>query len=141
VLFTNEENGLRGATEYAAAHPAAAHVMALEADSGGFAPRGFSLEGNDVALGQLVDIVSLLEDIGAGRAETGHSGADVGPLVRGGTPGLGLSVDGARYFDYHHTHADTLDKVDRGDLKKSVAAVAVLAFVVADMPDRFGEPR
>ncbi len=140
VLFTNEENGLRGAKEYAAAHAKEPHVMAIEADSGGFAPVGFSLDGEDpTALAQLVDIVTLLEGIGAGRTEAGgHGGADIGPLARAGVPALGLWVEGSRYFDYHHTNADTLDKVDPEHIKKNVAAVAVMAYVVADMPARFG---
>jgi carboxypeptidase Q len=140
VLFTNEENGLRGATEYAKAHADELkdHVMAMEADSGGFAPIGFSVDGNEVAQQQAAEIASLLDGIGATHTEAGHAGADIGPLSKAGVPALVLDVDGSRYFDYHHTAADTLDKVNPDDLKKAVAAAAVLTYVVADMPERFG---
>ncbi len=63
-------------------------------------------------------------------------GADIGPLMEEGVPGLGLSVDGSRYFWYHHTDADTIDKLDPREMSLCVAAMAVMAYVVADMPER-----
>lgn len=138
VLFTNEENGLRGAKQYAKDHAAefANMVLAVEADSGGYAPVGFSLaDPAPVArVAKLRDIASLLAPIGASRVLTGHGGADIGQLT--GVPQIGLITDGRTYFDIHHTEADTLDKVDPAALAKDVAAVAVLAYIVADMPDR-----
>ncbi|HWM88311.1 MAG TPA: M20/M25/M40 family metallo-hydrolase, partial [Kofleriaceae bacterium] len=138
VLFTNEENGLRGARQYAADHAAElpAHVMAMEADSGGFAPRGFEVQGSDKTMRQMADIASLLQPIDAHRTEPGEGGADIGVLAGAGVPLLGLWVERSRYFHYHHTDADTLDKVDPRDLARDVAAVAVIAYVVADMPER-----
>jgi carboxypeptidase Q len=135
VLFTNEENGGRGSKDYATRHAAAVskHVLAIESDGGGFAPRGFNVDGTPAAIAMVKDIVSLLEPIGATRARKGYGGADIAPLAKLGVPALGLWVDGSRYFDYHHTHADTFDKVDAKDLAKGVAAVAVFAYVVADM--------
>jgi carboxypeptidase Q len=143
VLFTNEENGLRGAREYFAAHAAEVdrHVMALEADSGGFAPQGFQFQGSDAALEQLKDIASLLEPIKATMITRGFAGADIMDLARAGVPSLGLDMDGSTYFDYHHSHADTLDKVNPEHLAQDVAAVAVVAYVVADMPARLGGER
>jgi carboxypeptidase Q len=140
VLFTNEENGLKGARQYVIDHAAemTRHVMALEADTGVFAPRGFSVEGDADAVRRATDIASLLEPIGATRITTGHSGADVGELVDKGVAGLGLSMDSSTYFDVHHTDADTLDKVRPEDLRRDVAAVAVMAYVVADMPEKLG---
>ncbi|HEU5056387.1 MAG TPA: M20/M25/M40 family metallo-hydrolase [Kofleriaceae bacterium] len=140
VLFTNEENGLRGAKQYVVDHAAEmkGHVMALEADTGVFAPRGFSVEGDADAVRRATDIASLLEPIGATRITAGHSGADVGELVDKGVAGLGLSMDSSTYFDYHHTHADTLDKDRPEDLRRDIAAVAVMAYVVADMPEKLG---
>ncbi len=141
VLFTNEENGLRGAAGYAAAHAAevGGHVAALESDSGGFAPRGLEVaiggDGSDEVMAQLADLVTLLAPLGATTLErSDHPGADIAPLTRQGVLGLGLSTDGRRYFDIHHTHADTLDKVDPQALADGVAAVAVLAYVLADLP-------
>lgn len=141
VLFTNEENGIRGARAYARDHGAEDHVMALESDSGAFAPLGFRVQAGDPALAQMRDIVTLLAPIDATWAEQGFSGVDIMPLAQAGVPTLGLEVDGATYFDYHHTHADTLDKVDPAQLARNVAAVAVVAYVIADMPARFGGPR
>ena len=141
VLFTNEENGLGGARAYYRDHKDEVdrHVMALESDSGAFAPLGFRVQSNDIALRQMQDIASLLESIGATRALKSFSGADLIPLAQAGVPTLGLHVDISKYFDYHHTHADTLDKVDPTHLAQNVAAVAVAAYVIADMPERFGQ--
>ena len=140
VLFTNEENGLNGAEQYVAQHAAelGTHVLALEADTGVFAPRGFEVEGDADALRRATDIASLLEPIGGHRVEAGHSGADVGELVAKGVVGLGLSMDSSTYFDYHHSQADTLDKIRPEDLRRDIAAVAVMAYVVADMPEKIG---
>lgn len=137
VLFTNEENGLRGAEAYAKDHAAELpkHVLALEADSGSFAPRGFSVETKDKdpkVVERYAQIAALLAPIGATRVRAGGSGADLIPLIPKGVVGLGLDVDGKTYFDTHHTEADTLDKVDPATLADSVAAVAVLAYVAAD---------
>jgi carboxypeptidase Q len=141
VLFTNEENGLRGAIAYAEGHAGsvAQHVMAMEADSGGFAPHGFSVEGNELALAQMRDIMTLMAPLGATSLEAGDSGADLIPLARAGVPGLGLRTEPSRYFDYHHTPADTLDKVDPAHLAGNVAMAAIAAYVIADMPERFGQ--
>jgi Zn-dependent M28 family amino/carboxypeptidase len=139
VLFTNEENGVRGARAYAEAHRAeiGKHVLALESDSGGFAPVGFDVQVKDDAarprvLERIAAIGALLESFGASRVREGGSGTDVAPLAEGGVPALGLRVDGRTYFDYHHTEADTLDKVDRAALDRNVAALAYLAFALAD---------
>lgn len=147
VLFTNEENGIRGARAYAEAHreEVAKHVLALESDSGGFAPRGFEVQVKDAAarprvLERIAAIGALLESFGASRVREGGSGTDVGPLVEAGVPGLGLSVEGRTYFDIHHTEADTLDKVNPQHLADNVAAVAVLAYLVADWPTRIDAP-
>lgn len=140
VLFTNEENGLRGATTYAESLAGAtgSHVMAMESDSGCFAPFGFSVEAGEHALAQMRDIASLLEPLGASRAEPGFSGADIMGLARAGVPSLGLRTEPSRYFDYHHTDADTLDKVDPVHLAGNIAVAATVAYVIADMPQRFG---
>ena len=138
VLFTNEENGGRGSKGYLARHEGELpnHVMALESDSGSFDPRGFQVSGSEGAIPKLRAIASLLAPIKATEVEKGYSGADVEGLESHGVVGLGLWVDESHYFDYHHTQADTLDKVDPDELARDVAAIAVMAYVVADMPER-----
>jgi Zn-dependent M28 family amino/carboxypeptidase len=146
VLFTNEENGLRGGRAYAKDHAAElpSTVLAIESDSGGFAPRGFSVQTKpdvqDRVKARITEIASLLAPIKATRVTVGHGGADIGPMVPSGVPTLGLDTDGRTYFDIHHTDADTLDKVDPAALADDVAAVAALAYVIADMPDRVDAP-
>ena len=66
----------------------------------------------------------------------GGGGADIGPIMREGVPGMGLKVDGSRYFWYHHTAADTIDKVDQDEFNRCIATMAVMAYVVADMEER-----
>jgi carboxypeptidase Q len=143
VLFTNEENGTRGAKGYAEQHKAelGKHVLALESDSGGFAPRGFGIGHKDAdaakrVRARLTEIAALMGPLGKLRVEEGHGGTDIEPMEAFGVPQVGLEVNGEKYFDYHHTEADTLDKVNPQDLADMVAAVAVLAYVVADLPDR-----
>jgi Zn-dependent M28 family amino/carboxypeptidase len=143
VLWTNEENGLAGGKAYANAHAAGPgrHVAALECDSGCFAPRGFNVGHEDpkreaAALARMRDIVTLLEPLGAAKTGTGGGGADIGPLGKQGVTLIGHEVDSSTYFDYHHTHADTLDKVNPEHLRQNIAAVAVLAYVLAEMPER-----
>jgi len=137
VLWTNEENGLRGATAYRDAHAAeiSRHVMAMESDAGVFAPEGFNVAGTADAVAMVSGIATLLESIGAAKVVPGGAGADVGPLTAAGVPGLGLDVDGTRYFWYHHSEADTVDKLDPREVARCVAAMAVMAYVVADMPE------
>ena len=137
VLWTNEENGLRGATAYRDAHAAELdrHVLAMESDGGVFAPQGFSVDGSEEMLAMMAQLAPLLEPIGATRMRAGGAGADVGPLTRAGVPGLGLQVDGTRYFWYHHSEADTMDKLDPREVAQCVAAMAVMAYVIAEMPE------
>ncbi len=144
VLWTNEENGLAGARSYAARHQDELHVAGIESDSGGFKPEGLSIDMADddkeqIALQQLTQILNLLEPLGATRAKTGYSGADVGQLKPSGAACLGLEVDGRLYFNTHHTWADTVDKVDPDELTDCAITVAVAAYVIADLPQRLGE--
>ena len=138
VLYTNEENGLRGGNAYRDAHRAelSKHVLAIESDSGVFRPEGFGLAATAPlqVRSNLQEIAKLLSGIGAdGIAATG-GGADIGPIMREGVVGASLDVEGSRYFDIHHTPADTLDKVNPQELALCVATMAVMAYVVADMP-------
>lgn len=135
ALWTNEENGLRGGTQYAADHAEESHVLAMESDAGVFSPLGFGFTGSDEAFARMQEVGTLLERIGARRITRGGGGADIGPLMRTGVPGMGLVVDGTRYFWYHHSDADTLDKLDPDEFARCVAALAVVAYVVADMEE------
>ncbi|UCD24276.1 MAG: M20/M25/M40 family metallo-hydrolase [Gemmatimonadota bacterium] len=138
VMWTNEENGLRGGNAYRDAHRTELdnHILAIESDAGVFEPQGFGFTGSDAAFEMVSQIGSLLDAINAGRITRGGGGADIGPIMREGVPGMGLSVDGSKYFWYHHTHADTIDKLDPREVALSVAALAVMSYVVADMEER-----
>jgi carboxypeptidase Q len=144
VLWTNEENGSRGATAYATTHKADRHVMAMESDSGVARPLGIGAGASDSLKAEKVratarEIQALLKGIGIEFVREGGGAADIGPLVAAGVPSVGLVVDDTRYFDVHHTPADTMDKINRNDLTLNVAAAAVIAYIVADMPARLGE--
>jgi carboxypeptidase Q len=137
VLWTNEENGLRGATGYRDAHRTELddHVLAIESDAGVFRPTGFGFGGSDSAFTIVREIARLLAPIGADTITRPGGGADIGPIMALGVPGMGLQVDGTRYFWYHHTDADTIDKLDPAEVARCVAALAVMAFIVADLPE------
>jgi carboxypeptidase Q len=137
VGWTNEENGGRGGQAYRDAHRAEVdrHVLAIESDGGVFKPQGFSFTGSDAALDMLKQMASLLDRIDAGTIVKGGAGADIGPIVALGVPGLGLTVDGTKYFWYHHTEADTVDKLDPNDMARCVATMAVMAYLAADMAE------
>ena len=137
VGWTNEENGGRGGQAYRDAHRAEVdkHVLAIESDGGVFKPQGFSFTGSDAAVDMLKQIALLLDRIDAGAMVKGGGGADIGPIMALGVPGLGLNVDGTKYFWYHHTEADTIDKLDPNEMARCVAAMAVMAYVAADMPE------
>ena len=137
VLWTNEENGLRGGNAYRDnyADQLDKHVLAMESDGGVFKPSAFGFTGSDEALDIVQQIGSLLDRIEAGTINRGGGGADIGPIMREGVPGAGLQVDGSKYFWFHHTNADTNDKLDPEEMARCVAAMAVLAYVVADLPE------
>jgi carboxypeptidase Q len=139
VLWTNEENGGKGALRYRDAHTSqlASHVLAMESDNGVFTPRGFRFSGSDAALARVQQVAALLHPIGADKVsrEKESPEADIAPLVERGVPGVGLDVDRTRYFWFHHSDGDTLDKLDPAELARCVAAMAVMAYVVADLPD------
>lgn len=137
VLYTNEENGLRGGNAYRDAHRTelTKHILAIESDSGTYRPQGIGLAATASlqARANLQEILKLLAGIGADRVAASGGGADIGPITREGVPGASLNVDGP-YFDIHHTHADTLDKIDPKNLALCVATMAVVAYTVADTP-------
>lgn len=137
VLFANEENGLRGATEYArlAGEKKEKHLLALETDGGGFAARGFNI-GNAAGDAHLkaARFKPLFEPYGVFIFQAGRGGADVGPLMAKGNTVAGLIPEAQRYFDVHHTRADTIDKVNKRELELGTAAMAALVYLV----DQYG---
>jgi carboxypeptidase Q len=139
VLYTNEENGTRGGTAYRDAHRAELpnHLLAIESDSGVYRPEGFGLAATAPlqVRSNLQEIAKLLSGIGADQIGPSGGGADIGAIMREGVVGASLDVAGEHYFDIHHTQADTLDKVNPRELALCVATMAVMAYVVADLPE------
>ena len=150
VFWVNEENGGKGGEAYRqwVGDKLSNQVAAIEMDGGAERPLGFGFGNFGGRRGQtgaapdadsmatLKQIGKLLERIGAGEITPGGGGSDIGPLTREGVPGLSPRTVGAHYFDWHHTEADTLDKVDLDDFRKNIAGLAVMSYVLADMPGR-----
>lgn len=139
VLWTNEENGLRGANAYRDAHRAEAanHVFALESDSGVFAPARLGFTGSSEARVLMTDIGTLLAPLGMQTIGEGGGGADIGPIAQAGNvPMMAYQGDATRYFTIHHTPADTVDRIAPEEISKAAAAIATVTYVVAEMPER-----
>ena len=139
VLFTNEENGLRGGNAYRDAYlkQADQHVLAIESDSGVFAPSRLGFTGSDAAQTMMRDIGSLLTPLGMQDIGPGGGGADIGPIAQAGkVPMLAYQGDSTRYFTIHHTPADTVDRIAPDEVSKAAAALAVVTYAVADAKER-----
>ncbi len=136
AFWVNEENGGRGGEAYRAwiGDGISQQVAAIEMDGGAETPRGYGASVDEASMGVLKQIGALLDRVGAGEITGGGGGSDIGPLMRDGVPGLSERTTGAHYFDWHHTEADTLDKVDPEDFRKNLASLAVMGYVLADMP-------
>jgi carboxypeptidase Q len=136
VAWTNEENGSRGATGYRDAHRAEMdkHVMAMESDNGVFKPFGIGITAGEGGREMAAEIASLLKSFGADSTAIGGTDADTGPLSALGVPTMSPLVDGTKYFWYHHSMADTMDKLSPREIAECVALMAVTAYVIADMP-------
>ncbi len=141
VFWTNEENGSAGGAAYRAMVGDKIHnyVASIEMDGGAEKPVGFGVSPGGTALAQVKEIGRLLAPIGADTISEGGGGADIGPLMRDGVPGLGLFTVGTHYFDWHHTRTDTVDKINPRDFQQCIAAMAVMSYVLADMPERLGQ--
>jgi hypothetical protein len=139
IAWANEENGLRGGQGYAEAHAAElpSCVAAIESDLGAAHPLGFDMMVSPAARNWLRPVQEALSTIGANLmvGSTYPPGADISPLAKSGVPLFGILQDGRTYFNYHHTAADTLDKVVPSELQENAAAMAVLAVALADMPE------
>lgn len=137
VLFTNEENGIRGGNGYRDAHgkEAANHILAVESDSGVFQPARMGFSGSEAARAIINDIASLLKPIGMSEITGGGGGADIGPIATlGKVPMLAYGGDATKYFTIHHTPADTVERIDPKEVQIAAASLTAVIYVVADMP-------
>ena len=136
VLFMNEENGLRGGNKYAkeAKRKDENHIFALESDSGGFTPRGFSFDCSDGNFNQVLSWKSLFEPYLIHNFKKGGSGADIGSLKNENIVLAGLRPDSQRYFDYHHASSDTFDAVNKRELELGAATMTALVYLY----DKYG---
>ena len=136
VLFMNEENGLRGGNKYAeeVQRKGEKHVFALESDSGGFTPRGFSFDCSDVSFNQVLSWQPLFKPYLIHYFEKGSSGADVGPLKTDSNVLAGLRPDSQRYFDHHHASNDTFDAINKRELELGAATMTSLVYLF----DKYG---
>jgi Zn-dependent M28 family amino/carboxypeptidase len=141
VFWTNEENGGAGGRAYRAMAGDKIHnyVASIEMDGGAEKPTGFGVSPGGAALVRVQEIGRLLEPIGADTIREGGGGSDIAPLMRDGVPGLGLLTVGQHYFDWHHTRTDTVDKINPREFQQCVAAMAVMGYVLADMPERLAQ--
>ncbi|MFT7589223.1 MAG: hypothetical protein ACI959_001440 [Limisphaerales bacterium] len=136
VLFMNEENGAKGAKEYAAVAKknGEKHVLAIESDRGGFTPRGFTVDPDNPLAGKALDKMrdwdALFKPYGIHYLEKGFSGVDVSYLKDQGPILMGLVPDSQRYFDYHHAKNDLFDAVNRRELELGAVAMVSLIYLV-----------
>ncbi len=132
VLFMNEENGGRGGKKYEELAQANKenHIFALESDSGGFSPRGFSFESDDANLNTILGWKSLFEPYLIHSFTKGHSGSDIEPLTSKNLVKAGLRPDSQRYFDYHHAANDKFDGVNKRELELGAATMASLIYLI-----------
>jgi carboxypeptidase Q len=135
IAWMNEENGLAGSKQYAKDHETewANHFAAMETDGGAGHPIGINVKGKPEVKAMLKAVAAILQDSGAGMLNlVEHCGADIEPMEKAGVPSFSPIQDGRFYFNYHHTAADTLDKIGPWELAENSAVVAVLAYAVAN---------
>lgn len=134
VAFMNEENGFVGATKYAEEENAEKHFAAIEGDLGASHPIGFIFAGKQEALPFLRPIANILNSQGAGQIDVQPSASsDISTLTAKGVPSFGPWFDTRTYFNYHHTEADTFDKVNAKELAENCSVMAVLAYGLANL--------
>jgi hypothetical protein len=159
-FWVNEENGGAGGVAYRkmVGDAIANQVAAIEMDGGAEKPVGFGFGGggperrggrrregaappaaSPVAFQRAVEIGKLLEGIEGGKISPGGGGSDIGSLLADGVPGFGVRTVGIHYFDWHHTNADSFDKIVPREFQLNVASLAVLSYVLADMPERLSD--
>jgi carboxypeptidase Q len=139
IAWMDEETGGSGSKAYTAEYSAdfAHHIAAIESDTGAAHPLGFDVKAKQAAIDSLRPVQSVLQSIGASvlQPSTYSPGADIEAMSEAGVPTFGILQDGRTYFNYHHSAADTLDKVVPGELRENAAAMAVMAYALANMKD------
>ena len=132
VMWMNEENGLRGGQEYAkvAKEKGEKHIAAIESDSGGFLPIGFSSSGSDEQRAKLASWAPYFRPYQVWNLEKPGGGADIGPLRDRGPILIGLEPDSQKYFIYHHTEVDVFEAVDQRELELGAAAMTALVYLL-----------
>ena len=136
IAWMNEENGEAGSKQYAKNHEKefSNHFAAMETDGGAGHPIGINIKGNSEVKKMFAPVAALLQESGAGSLNlVEHCGADIEPLEKAGVPAFSPIQDNRFYFNYHHTAADTLDKIVPKELAENSAVVAVLAYALANM--------
>jgi hypothetical protein len=136
VLFMNEENGGRGGKKYEEVSKLnnENHIFALESDSGGFSPRGFSFECDEANFQKVNSWKYLFEPYLIHNFVKGGTGSDIGPLTSKKIVKAGLQPDSQRYFDYHHAANDTFDAVNKRELELGAATMTSLMYLF----DKYG---
>jgi len=134
IAWMNEENGSRGSKQYAKDHGREDHFAAMETDNGAGHPLGVNIKGKPEVKQMLAPVAAILQDSGAGVLNlVEHCGADIGPFEKAGVPCFSPIQDSRFYFNFHHTAADTLDKIVPKELAENSAVVAVAAYALANM--------
>ena len=133
VLFMNEENGLKGGFAYAdsAKSKKEQHILAIESDAGGFAPRGFGSDMEPNKKQKIKDLAPLFLPYGVYQFDTDEGGADISPLRNAGVPVMGLLPESQRYFDYHHTRADIFERVNHRELKLGAIVMTQMVYLIS----------
>ncbi|HXM69155.1 MAG TPA: M20/M25/M40 family metallo-hydrolase, partial [Candidatus Acidoferrum sp.] len=139
IAWMDEETGGSGSKGYSAEYAADfAHcVAAIESDAGAAHPLGFDVKASTAVIDMLRPVQAVLQSIGATvlQPTTYPPGADIAAMSEAGVPAFGVMQDGRTYFNYHHTAADTLDKVVPGELRENAATMAVMAYALANMKE------
>jgi hypothetical protein len=134
IAWMNEENGSRGSKQYEKDHGKEDHFAAIETDGGAGHPLGINIKGKPELKKILAPVAAILQESGAGILNlVEHCGADIEPLEKAGVPCFSPIQDNRFYFNYHHTAADTLDKIVPKELAENSAVVAVTAYALANM--------
>src|SRR5438874_2240204 len=134
IAWMNEENGSAGSKQYAKDHGKEDHFAAMETDGGAGHPLGINIKGKPEVKKILAPVAAILQDSGAGILNlVEHCGADIEPLEKAGVPAFSPIQDSRFYFNYHHTAADTLDKIVPKELAENSAVVTVAAYALANM--------
>jgi carboxypeptidase Q len=136
IAWMNEENGLAGSKQYEKDHEKEwmNHFAAMETDGGADHPLGINIKAKPEVKKMFAPLAAILQESGAGMLNlVEHCGADIGPMEKAGVPAFSPIQDSRFYFNYHHTAADTLDKIVPKQLAENAAVVAVLAYALANM--------